>query len=105
MLSACNTANFDLSLLASQVQGLTTAFAVSGVPTTIASLWPVESATSQRLMIAFYTHLREGPHTVAAVLRQAMTDVLHKAPSPAYRHPRFWAPFIALGDGGTRIER
>ena len=105
VLSACNTANFDLSLLASQVQGLTTAFAVSGVPTTIASLWPVESATSQRLMIAFYTHLRDGSHTVAAALRQAMTDVLRKAPSPAYRHPRFWAPFITLGDGGTRVER
>ncbi len=105
VLSACNTANFDLSLLASQVQGLTTAFAVSGVPTTIASLWPVESATSQRLMIAFYTDLRDGPHTVAAALRQAMTDVLHKAPSPAYRHPRFWAPFITLGDGGTTVER
>ena len=104
VLSACNTANFDLSLLATHVQGLATAFAVSGVPTTIASLWPVESSTGERLMVSFYTHLRAGPHTIAAALREAMADTLHHAPSRAFQHPRFWAPFIALGDGGTMIE-
>lgn len=104
VLSACNTANFDLGLLASQVQGLTTAFAVAGVPTTIASLWPVESGTSERLMVRFYTHLKPGAASVADALRQAMIDTLHNAPSPAFRHPRFWAPFIALGDGGTRLD-
>ncbi len=104
VLSACNTANFDLGLLATQVQGLTSAFAVAGVPTTIASLWPVESGTSERLMVSFYTHLKAGTASVADALRQAMIDTIHDAPSPAFRHPRFWAPFIALGDGGARLD-
>jgi hypothetical protein len=105
VLSACNTANFDPANFFTQVQGLTTAFAVSGVPTTIASLWPVESRTTEHLMVQLYKHLRTDSDSVAVALSKSMQDVIRDAPSRAYRHPRFWAPFIVLGDGGVKIDR
>lgn len=32
-----------------------------------------------------------------------MIETLHAAPSPAFANPRFWAPFIVMGDGGAAI--
>ena len=36
----------------------------------------------------------------AAALAQAQRDYLAAPPTRAHLHPRFWAPFIILGDGG-----
>jgi len=66
----------------------------------------VNSETGMRLMARFYRNLLapEGPG-VAIALQQAMTETLRQAPSPAFANPRFWAPFIVMGDGGVRIAR
>jgi hypothetical protein len=106
VLSACNTANVDLAAFGAQAQGLTTAFAVAGVPTTIASLWPVESTTSKRIMVQFYKHLlAPTAPAVAEAMRQSLADAIASAPSAAFRHPRFWAPFIVMGDGASKLDR
>lgn len=105
VLSACNTANFDPEAFNSQIQGLASAFAVAGVPATVASLWPVESGTSARLMVHLYKHLLSADAPgIAVALQRAALDTVADAPSRAFAHPRFWAPFIALGDGAARIE-
>jgi CHAT domain-containing protein len=106
VLSACNSAGFDPTVFGSQIPGLTTAFAVAGVPTTIAALWPVESRTSERIMTAFYRHLasKEFP-SVARALQSALGDSIENAPSTAFAHPRFWAPFMVYGDGATTLIR
>ncbi len=104
VLSACNTANFDPEAFNSQIQGLSSAFAVAGVPATVASLWSVESGTSARLMIHLYKHLLSADAPgVSVALQRAMLDTIADAPSRAFAHPRFWAPFVALGDGAARI--
>jgi hypothetical protein len=56
-------------------------------------------------MIHLYQHLlsKEAPG-VATALQRAMLDTIAAAPSRAYAHPRFWAPFVSLGDGAARIE-
>lgn len=103
VLSACNTANFDPTIFASQLQGLASAFAAAGAPTMVASLWSVNSESGMRLMTRFYAALLSGAPDAASALQRAMIETLRDAPSPAFRNPRFWAPFLLLGDGGVKI--
>lgn len=106
VLSACNTAAFDPRAFGSQLQGLTTAFAISGVPTSLASLWPVESTTAQNLMSNLHKQMHSSSHPAAAVaFQRAILQVIDKAPIPELTHPRFWSPFIMLGDGGVAFDQ
>ena len=104
VLSACNTANVDLHLFGSQLQGLASSFAAAGTPTTIASEWAVNSEGSTMIMTRFYQLLLGPDHyNVAEALQKAMIALLQQRPSIAFAHPRFWAPFVVLGDGGEGI--
>ena len=76
------------------VIGLSRAFIYAGSPSVIASLWSVDDDTTMQLMIAFYTHLKEGLSKVEA-LRAAQTDIRRKYPNPFY-----WAGFVLMGDPG-----
>jgi CHAT domain-containing protein len=105
ILSACNTANFDTGLFRAGMRGLTAALAVSGVPTVLASLWPVESETSRRLMTGFFDALKEQKHiSVAAAFGQSIRKFLSNPPSSEFLHPRFWAPFLVFGDGTIQVD-
>jgi CHAT domain-containing protein len=106
ILSACDSANFDLELFGHAVQGLTSALALSGVPTVIASLWPVDSPTSRRLMDRFLrTATGRDGMSMAQAFGLALRQTIRESPAAPYFHPRFWAPFIVLGDGGALIRR
>jgi len=76
------------------VTGLSRAFIYAGSPSVVASLWSVDDEATQQLMIAFYTHLKEG-FSKAAALRSAQMDVRQKFPQPYY-----WAGFVLMGDPG-----
>ncbi|HKQ10454.1 MAG TPA: CHAT domain-containing protein [Rhizomicrobium sp.] len=105
VLSACNTANFDPTAFNARLQSFASAFAVAGVPATVASLWSVESQTSMRLMQAFYKHLiSPAAPQIAVALQRAIIDTVRSPPSRAFLHPRFWAPFILTGDGAAGIS-
>src|SRR5262249_42197285 len=54
VLSACNSARYEPSIIDSGIQGLSTSFAMAGVPAMIASLWPIESALTRDLIIATF---------------------------------------------------
>ncbi|PZQ61591.1 MAG: hypothetical protein DI570_11980 [Phenylobacterium zucineum] len=99
-LSACNTANFDLTQFAQDLPALASAFAVAGVPSTLATLWPVNSEAGKRVVAEVFGSLRDvagvGP---AEALALAQRRFLAEPPERAYLHPRFWAPFVVLGDG------
>lgn len=97
-LSACNTANFDLDAMAQDLPALASAFAVSGVPATLGTLWPVDSATGEAVVGGLFARLRDGADPAAA-LAQAQRAFLAAPPGRAFLHPRFWAPFVVLGDG------
>jgi CHAT domain-containing protein len=100
VLSACNTARYELGQFGVEVQGLATAFAISGVPSTVAALWPVESTRAESLMTKFFTaYLSKSRLGAAESLRLAMAAAVTSARGTAYAHPRFWAPFIVIGDG------
>lgn len=101
VLSACNTAKFDTDNFAGSIRSLTNSFASAGIPATIASLWPVESDTSQKLMSALFTKFKDGRQTASSSLAFSMREFLDQPTSPAHLHPRFWAPFVTYGDGGV----
>lgn len=96
VLSACNTAEFSHDFL-SETQGLTTAFAIAGVPSTIVSLWPVETFSSEKLVTAFFEEVTDRETTSAIALSNARTRFLESA-ERIFQHPRFWASFVAFGN-------
>ena len=101
VLSACQTARGWVGAREGVI-GMSWALFVAGVPTTVASQWKVDSASTTSLMIDFYRQLtmrranpklREGK---AEALRQAALGLLR---SERYRHPFYWAGFVMIGDG------
>lgn len=98
-LSACNTANFDFDRIAQDLPALASAFAVSGVPATLGTLWPVDSRTGQAVVADVFARLRETAAGPADALARAQRAFLAAPPGRAYLHPRFWAPFVG-GPGG-----
>lgn len=65
----------------------------AGVPTIVASLWPVDSKATSDLMIEFHKQrkLTGGMHAAEA-LRRAQIELAR-----TYEHPFYWAPFIVVG--------
>ncbi len=76
------------------VIGLSRAFMYAGSPSVIASLWSVDDDATEKLMIAFYTHLKGGLGK-AESLRMAQADIRRQFPQPYY-----WAGFVLMGDPG-----
>jgi CHAT domain-containing protein len=84
------------------VIGMSWALHVAGVPTTVASQWKVDSASTTSLMIDFHRRLMMRRTNVklkeskAGALRHAALGLLR---SERYRHPFYWAGFVMVGDG------
>ena len=74
--------------------GLSQAFLYAGSPSVVASLWDVDDDATRLLMVAFYSHLRQG-RSKSDALRAAQVEVRQKYPSPFY-----WAGFVLTGDPG-----
>jgi CHAT domain-containing protein len=75
---------------------------VAGVPLVIASLWPVESESTARLMINFHKHRKKDADRVSTVeaLRRAQLEMIHN-PSPNSVPSFGWAAFVAIGGYAT----
>jgi CHAT domain-containing protein/tetratricopeptide (TPR) repeat protein len=93
VLSGCETQNGKRTR-GDDIIGLSQAFLYAGSSSVIASLWKVDDEATKLLMVAFYTHLRQGL-SKADALRVAQTEVRRKYPSPFY-----WAGFVLNGDPG-----
>jgi CHAT domain-containing protein len=88
-LSACETglgkvANGD------DVIGLTRGFLYAGARSIVASLWEVDDAATEQLMVNFYGNLKD--HDKREALRLAQIETRAKFP-----HPMFWAAFQIVG--------
>ncbi len=88
-LSACET---GLGKVASgdDVIGLTRGFLYAGARSIVASLWEVDDAATEQLMVSFYRNLESGGKREALRLAQIATRELHP-------EPRYWAAFQLLG--------
>lgn len=95
VLSACETGRGKIGA-GEGIIGLSWAFFVAGSPTTIASLWKVESASTTEIMLGFYRGLQYKSISKAESLRQSSLALLK---NEKYAHPFYWAGFILIGNG------
>jgi len=90
-LSACSTATGD----ARSALGLGGLAVKSGAQTVLASLWLVNDQPTEALMAAFYQQLALPVNSRARALQLAQQQMLSH---PQYRNPRYWAPFVLVGN-------
>ncbi|WP_126581518.1 CHAT domain-containing protein [Tengunoibacter tsumagoiensis] len=97
-LSGCET-GLALTGGGDEQLGLGRAFLAAGAASLVMSLWPVEDAATNELMILFYQHLLQGEGKAQA-LRAAQCDLLRRSSQSEaqYRHPYFWAAFRLVGN-------
>lgn len=104
VLSACNSARYDASIINSGIQGLSMSFAIAGVPSMIASLWPIESVLTRGLMVATFQAARgKEEATIADALATAVRKHIDGASARPLLHPRFWASLVVVGDGSLKL--
>jgi CHAT domain-containing protein len=93
VLSACHTGRGRITP-GEGVVGLAWAFFAAGARTLVVSQWAVESSSTARLMVEFHRRLARPGTSKPEALRQAALSLLAR---PRTRHPRYWAPFVAVG--------
>jgi len=98
VLSGCESAGGRM-LHGEGVQGLSSAFVAAGVPSMIATLWPVDDAATAQFMARLYEELADGK-PVGEALRAARNWM---AGSTAYAAPFYWAGFVLVGEASTRV--
>lgn len=98
VLSGCESAGGYVHV-GEGVAGLTSAFLAAGVPTVIATLWPVDDRTTEHLTSEFYAALARGADVSAALA--TATARLREAPRTS--HPFFWAGYVLVGEGAVRV--
>lgn len=104
VLSACNSARYEPSIIDSGIQGLSTSFAIAGVPSMIAALWPIESALARDLIIDTFRTARGGDVAIADAMAMAVRRHLDGPTPRPLLHPRFWAALVMLGDGSISLN-
>lgn len=96
VLSACETASGQLAR-GEGVMSLARGLSYAGCPSTVAALWPVLQGSTSKIMLAFYSHLKDGRSKDEA-LRKAQLDYLSNEETDLVgAHPAIWGSFLHLG--------
>ena len=90
-LSACQTAAGDDKA----ALGLAGVAIKAGARSAMASLWFVSDQASAVMVDEFYKNLSKGGISKARALQQAQQQLRN---DPRFRHPRYWAPYILIGN-------
>ncbi|MEH2080098.1 MAG: CHAT domain-containing protein [Nostoc sp.] len=93
ILSACETASGDDRA----TLGIAGAAVKAGARSAIASLWSLDDESSQTFIETFYKSITQPQTSRAEALRQAQLALLQAQDGP-YTHPRYWAPFLLIGN-------
>lgn len=111
VLSACNTGAAE-GAGAEAVSGLGRAFFYAGARALLVSMWSVETTSAKNLVTGiFQSHRDDQMLSRAQALRKSalelidrgnLTDRVTGKIAASYAHPFFWAPFVIVGDPGTR---
>jgi CHAT domain-containing protein len=95
VLSACQTA-IGRQYAGEGAIGAARPFMIAGVPTVVATLWPVDSEASAQLMTSFHAHRTRDHLPVSEALRKAELEMARGADA-RYRQPYYWAAFQMIG--------
>jgi CHAT domain-containing protein len=101
VLSACDS-HAGRQVKGEGVFALSRAFLAAGARRVVASLWPVDDASTAALMGAFYRRLARLGTTrpdYARALRDARREV---RATPRWSMPYYWAPFVISGAPGEQ---
>ncbi|WP_245587404.1 CHAT domain-containing protein [Cylindrospermum stagnale] len=91
VLSACETAAGDKRA----TLGISGVAVQAGARSAVASLWSLDDEISVEFTEKFYKQLVDPNLTKAQALQQAQIELKN---SPGREHPRYWAPYILLGN-------
>ena len=99
VLSACETASGPAPP-GEGISGMLWAAFAAGAPTTVASLWRVESVSTSQMMIEFHRQwlANRGGRTLLAKSAALRAAALQLVASGRYSHPFYWAGFILAGN-------
>jgi CHAT domain-containing protein len=93
VLSACETGVGKVTN-GEGVYGLRRSLIVAGAESLVMSLWQVDDQATKDLMVGYYQRLAQG-HARSTALREVQLEL---AGSAKYKHPYYWASFLAAGD-------
>jgi CHAT domain-containing protein len=107
ILSACNTAGTS-SPNDEPLGGLVPAFLYAGGSTLLVSHWEVYSNAAVDLITGTFAELSKSARSGSPIgrseaLRRSMAAMIGRGGS--WAHPSVWAPFMLLGEGGSRSQR
>ena len=95
VLSACETGVGKYES-GEGVFSIARSFMYAGIPSIVMSLWKVNDQSTSQIMPLFYKKLARGKSKNHA-LREAKLEYMENA-DLAFKHPFYWASFVALGD-------
>ena len=95
VLSCCHSAQGEVS--SEGVVGIARAFLGAGARSVLVALWSIDDEATMEFMRSFYQHLKDG-NSASVSLNRAMKCLRE---SEDFNAPRFWAPFVLIGDDVT----
>jgi CHAT domain-containing protein len=101
VLSACETGRGRVGKGEGMI-GMAWALFVAGSPTTLASLWKVESVSTTELMLEFHRKLlstRPSEQSRISKSKALQAAAIRMLANRKYRHPFYWAGFSLVGVG------
>jgi len=100
VLSTCSSAG-GVPVGAEGVAPLVRPLIGAGVPAVVGTLWNVEDATAEELLVSFHRHYRQGSDAALA-MQQAQLELLrNKNNNPGLRSVFAWAPFQVIGHSSS----
>ena len=98
VLSACNTASGETPG-AEALSGLARAFFYAGGRSLLVSNWEVESNSAVALMVETFRSLAAEPKlSHGEALQMSMLAMINNPQHPEWADPRYWAPFVVVGE-------
>ena len=91
ILNACETASGD----ARETLGISGISVKAGVRSAIASLWTLNDEFSVEFSRQLYQQLQQPRLSKAEALQKVQQAILK---NPRYEHPRYWAPYLLVGN-------